>query len=97
MLSFTTVNGQMWGRRKSCGGPDSVDDRSSHGNSSSDPVDVRGRVPIPNDVSGLMLPGEQSVAAYKTFRDSAVFTTKRLTVRDPQGMIGRKVEVAGPE
>lgn len=40
-----------------------------------------------------MLPGEQSVAAYKTFRDSAVFTTKRLIVRDPQGMIGRKVEV----
>lgn len=49
--------------------------------------------PVPNDVAGLMVPGEQPVAAYKTFRDSAVFTTKRLIVRDAQGMTGRKVEV----
>ena len=49
--------------------------------------------PIPNDVAELMVPGEVPVAAYKTFRDSAVFTTKRLIVRDAQGMTGRKVEV----
>ena len=49
--------------------------------------------PVPNDVAELMVPGEQPVAAYKTFRDSAVFTTKRLIVRDAQGMTGRKVEV----
>ena len=49
--------------------------------------------PIPSDVAELMVPGEQPVAAYKTFRDSAVFTTKRLLVRDAQGMTGRKVEV----
>jgi hypothetical protein len=49
--------------------------------------------PIPNDVAELMVPGEQPVAAYKTFRDSAVFTTKRLIVRDAQGMTGKKVEV----
>lgn len=49
--------------------------------------------PIPSDVAELMVPGEQPVAAYKTFRDSAVFTTKRLIVRDAQGMTGRKVEV----
>ena len=49
--------------------------------------------PIPNDVAELMVPGEVPVAAYKTFRDSAVFTTKRLVVRDAQGMTGRKVEV----
>ena len=49
--------------------------------------------PIPNDVAELMVPGELPVAAYKTFRDSAVFTTKRLIVRDAQGMTGRKVEV----
>ena len=49
--------------------------------------------PIPNDVAELMVPGEVPVAAYKTFRDSAVFTTKRLIVRDAQGMTGRKIEV----
>ncbi|MBN3498333.1 PH domain-containing protein [Arthrobacter pascens] len=49
--------------------------------------------PIPNDVAELMLPGEQPVAAYKTFRDSAVFTTKRMIVRDAQGLTGKKVEV----
>lgn len=49
--------------------------------------------PIPNDVAELMVPGELPVAAYKTFRDSAVFTTKRLIVRDAQDMTGRKVEV----
>ena len=49
--------------------------------------------PIPGDVVELMVPGEQPVAAYKTFRDSAIFTTKRLIVRDAQGMTGKKVEV----
>lgn len=50
-------------------------------------------VPIPEDVGQLMVPGEQPVAAYKTFRDSAIFTTKRLIVRDAQGLRGKKVEV----
>src|SRR5687768_18071227 len=49
--------------------------------------------PIPNDVGELMVPGEQPMAAYKTFRDSAIFTTKRLIVRDAQGITGKKVEV----
>ena len=49
--------------------------------------------PIPHDVAEMMVPDEQPVAAYKTFRDSAVFTTKRLIVRDAQGMTGKKVEV----
>ena len=42
-------------------------------------------IPIPDDVTALLVEGEQAVAAYKTFRDSAVFTTKRLIVRDAQG------------
>ena len=50
-------------------------------------------VPIPDDVSQLLVQGEQAVAAFKTFRDSAVFTTKRLIVRDAQGITGKKVEV----
>lgn len=50
-------------------------------------------IPIPADVSTLLLQGENAVAAFATFRDSAIFTTKRLIVRDAQGMTGKKVEI----
>lgn len=49
--------------------------------------------PIPEDVNELLVEGEVPVAAYKTFRDSAVFTSKRLIVRDAQGFTGKKVEI----
>ena len=49
--------------------------------------------PIPDDVTQLLVEGEKAIAAYKTFRDSAIFTTKRLIVRDSQGLTGKKVEV----
>lgn len=49
--------------------------------------------PIPNDVNDLLVEGEVAVAAYKTFRDSAIFTNKRLIVRDSQGITGKKVEI----
>lgn len=54
---------------------------------------LRNEIPIPEDVQGLLVGGEQAVAAFQTFRDSATFTTKRLIVRDAQGMTGKKVEV----
>ncbi|AFA50154.1 putative protein, DUF1696 [Acetobacterium woodii DSM 1030] len=41
----------------------------------------------------LLVKGEEAVAAYKTIRDSAVFTNKRLIVRDAQGLSGKKVEI----
>lgn len=50
-------------------------------------------IPIPQDVASLMVPGEQPVTAYATFRDSAIFTTKRLIVRDAQGLRGKQVDV----
>lgn len=50
-------------------------------------------VPIPDDVNDLLVEGETAVAAYKTFRDSAIFTNKRLIVRDAQGITGKKVEI----
>lgn len=50
-------------------------------------------IPIPEDVTALLVEGESAVAAFKTFRDSAVFTTKRLIVRDAQGLTGKKVEI----
>lgn len=49
--------------------------------------------PIPDDVADLLVPGEKAIAAYKTFRDSAIFTSKRLIVRDAQGITGKKVEI----
>ena len=50
-------------------------------------------VPIPADIHPILVEGEQPVAAYKTFRDSAVFTNRRLVVRDAQGITGKKVEL----
>lgn len=49
--------------------------------------------PIPKDVSDLLIAGEEAVAAYKTFRDTAIFTNKRLIVKDAQGLTGQKIEI----
>lgn len=49
--------------------------------------------PIPEDVNDLLVNGEIAVAAYQTYRDSAIFTNKRLIVRDAQGLRGKKVEI----
>lgn len=50
-------------------------------------------VPIPQDIAPLLVPGKQPWAAFQTFRDTAVFTSKRLIVRDAQGLSGKKVEM----
>lgn len=49
--------------------------------------------PIPQDVNDILVEGEVAVAAYRTLRDSAIFTNKRLIVRDAQGLTGKKVEI----
>lgn len=49
--------------------------------------------PISGDVTDLLVSDETAIAAYKTFRDAAIFTNKRLIVRDPQGFNGKKVEI----
>jgi hypothetical protein len=54
---------------------------------------LQNEIPIPDDIGPLLVDGEQAVAAFKTFRDSAVFTSKRLIVRDTQGITGKKVEI----
>lgn len=48
--------------------------------------------PILDGVGPLIVQGEQPIAAYRTFRDSANFTTKRLVVSYTQGLTGKKVE-----
>lgn len=54
---------------------------------------LQNEIPIPEDVTQLLVEGEQAVAAFKTFRDSAIFTTRRLIVRDAQGITGKKIEI----
>ena len=49
--------------------------------------------PIPADVQQLLVPGEQPITAYQTIRDSAIFTDRRLIIRDAQGITGKKVEI----
>lgn len=50
-------------------------------------------IPVPDDVQSMLAQGEQAITSFKTFRDSATFTTKRLIVRDAQGLTGKKVEI----
>lgn len=45
---------------------------------------------IPQEIQQDLVQGEQALFAYKTIRDVAVFTTKRILVRDSQGLTGKK-------
>lgn len=54
---------------------------------------LRNEIQTPQDVFALLAQGEEAVASFQTFRDSATFTTKRLIVRDAQGITGKKVEI----
>lgn len=47
----------------------------------------------PADVNNILTKNEEVIAAYKTFRDVAIFTNKRLIVRDSQGLTGKKKEI----
>lgn len=47
---------------------------------------------IPNDVLETLVDGEHPLHAFKTIRDVAIFTNKRIIVRDAQGITGKKVE-----
>ncbi len=50
------------------------------------------KVEIPEGVEKILIEGEYAISAYKTVRDVAIFTNKRLIVRDSQGITGKKVE-----
>ena len=54
---------------------------------------LQNEIAIPEDVNQLLLKGEQPVAAFRTLRDAAIFTTKRLIVRDAQDKSAEKIEV----
>lgn len=47
---------------------------------------------IPNDIGSFLIQDERPITAYKTIRDNAVFTNKRLIIEDKQGITGKKSE-----
>lgn len=44
---------------------------------------------IPNDIGSFLIQDERPITAYKTIRDNAVFTNKRLIIEDKQGITGK--------
>lgn len=46
-----------------------------------------------NEVLELLVPHEVAYTSFKTVRDTATFTSKRLIVRDSQGLTGHKTEI----
>ena len=44
------------------------------------------------ELAQILAPGEQVEKAYQLFRDSFVFTSKRLILVDKQGLTGKKIE-----
>lgn len=48
---------------------------------------------VPADVQQILIEGERAEVAYKTFRDTAVVTNKRIIIADRQGLTGKKVEI----
>lgn len=45
------------------------------------------------DLLNMLVEGENVMHCYKTIRDIAALTNKRLIVRDAQGLTGKKVEI----
>lgn len=47
----------------------------------------------PREITEQLITGEEVVDAFKTMRDVAAFTNKRLIVMDAQGITGKKKEI----
>lgn len=45
---------------------------------------------VRNDVVGLLIGGEEIIAAFKTVRDQVIFTNKRIISVDVQGITGKR-------
>jgi hypothetical protein len=48
---------------------------------------------VPKEILDVLIDGERAEVAYKTVRDVAVVTNKRIIISDRQGLTGKKVEV----
>lgn len=51
------------------------------------------KVEVPSYINEILASDETPYQAYKTIRDIAVFTNKRLLVSDSQGFTGKKKEI----
>jgi len=47
----------------------------------------------PQDILDILIEGETVEVAYKTIRDVAVVTNKRIIIADRQGITGKKTEI----
>ena len=45
---------------------------------------------VRGEVNGLLIPGEEILAAFKTIRDQLIFTNRRIIAVDVQGLTGIK-------
>lgn len=50
-------------------------------------------VAVPDSIKDILITGETAEIAYKTIRDVAVVTNKRLIIADRQGLTGKKIEI----
>ncbi|MCI7240912.1 MAG: PH domain-containing protein [Aerococcus suis] len=50
-------------------------------------------IETPQEILDNLRDDESAIKSYKTIRDSATFTTKRLIVIDSQGLTGKKKEI----
>lgn len=50
-------------------------------------------VSVPASVQELLIEGETPVCSYKTIRDVATITNKRIIIADSQGITGKKIEI----
>lgn len=48
---------------------------------------------VPSEIRNILIEGEKPEVAYRTLRDVAVVTNKRIIVADKQGLTGKKIEV----
>ena len=48
---------------------------------------------VSKDIENILVDGESATVVYKTIRDLAIFTNKRLIVKDKQGITGLKSEI----
>ncbi len=48
---------------------------------------------VPDTIRSLLIDGKEIQAAFKTLRDVAVITNKRLILADKEGPLGKKVDV----
>lgn len=50
-------------------------------------------VKVPDSINEILVPGETPVCSYKTIRDVATITNKRIIIADRQGLTGKKIEI----